>query len=71
MDDLPRVVAAGAGEHGHPAVDFVHEDLDHAHPLLEGESRILTCRAAGHEKVDAGINLPASEPAHRLLVELA
>ena len=35
------------------------------------QRRVLAGRAARHEKVDAGVDLPAAEPADGRLVELA
>ena len=65
------VVAACAGEHGHLAAGFVDENLDDPDALRERQRRVLARRAAGHEEVNAGVDLPAAQPADRLLVEIA
>ena len=59
------VVAAGAGEDRHAAGRLVGQDLDDAHALGVGQRRALARRAAGHEEVDAGVDLPSAEPRTR------
>jgi hypothetical protein len=71
VNDLPRVVAAGPGEHGDPAGSFLDQDLDNPHAFGMTEGRVLTCRTARHEEMNAGVDLTAPQPSYRTLVELA
>src|SRR5204863_7026792 len=71
LDGVRRVVAAGAGEHGHALVRRLHNDLHHALVLVARQRRVLAGRAAGHEEVDALADLPFDEALQRRLVERA
>src|SRR5207237_6760412 len=71
VDHLTRVVAAGAGENRHAPARLVDEDLDGAQAFGVGERRVLARRAAGTQKMDACVDLPASEPANGGFIELA
>ena len=67
-----RVVAAGAGEHRHLPARFVDEDLDDPRRRSAiGQRRALAGRAARHEEVNAGVDLPAPEATNGRLVEVA
>ena len=71
LDHFVRVVAAGAGEHRNLALRLLDDDLDDAQALGGGERRRLAGRAAGHEKVNAGVDLPPCQPPHARLVQRA
>ncbi len=71
FDHFVGVVAARAGEHRDLAVGFFDRDLDHAQMLVAGERRALAGGAAGHQKIDAGLDLPADQRAQRRLIERA
>ena len=58
VDDLPRVVAAGAGQHHRPALDLVDDQLDDATLLVCGQRRRFARGAAGHQEVNARLDLP-------------
>jgi hypothetical protein len=61
MNQLFRVVAAGAGEDRHCAVRFVREDLDDAQALGVAQRRVLSRRPARAEKVNTRVDLTAAE----------
>ena len=69
MNDLRRVVAAGAGEHRHAPPGLLDEELHDPHALGVGQRGVLARRAARHEKMNAGVDLPTAETAHGCLVE--
>jgi hypothetical protein len=71
MNYLARVVPARAGEHFRAAPRLVHADLDDAPALVCGKRRRLASRAAGHEEVHAGIDLPSRQRPHARLIERA
>ena len=56
-----RVVAAGAGEHRHLALGLFERDLDDAQMLGARERRALAGGAAGHQEIDARVDLPAHQ----------
>ena len=64
VNHLARVVAAGAGQHERAAVGFLDDDLDDARSLGRRQRRRFAGRAAGHEEVDAGVDLAPGQPAH-------
>src|SRR4030095_11258147 len=65
-----RVVAAGAGEHGHFTARFVDEDFDNPHSLVVGEGRALPGGATRHQKVNTGIDLTPSKTTNSGFVEI-
>ena len=69
FDHLAGVVAAGAGQHRNFALGFFERDLDHAQVLGARERGALAGGAAGHQEIDAGVDLPADQRAQRRFVE--
>src|SRR5208282_3432265 len=69
LDDFGGVVAAGAGNDAHPAARLFDRDLDDAVELRVRERRAFARGAAGHEEIDAGVDLALDETAQRLLIE--
>ncbi len=69
LDDLARVVAAGAGEDHRAAFDFVGDDLDDLAAFLGRERRRLAGRAARHDEVDARFDLARRKPPDRRLID--
>ncbi len=62
-----RVVAAGAGHHRHLAVGRFEHELDDAAALGGAQRRRFARRAARHEEVNAGVDLPLRQPLDRRL----
>src|SRR3989442_4299014 len=71
VDDLARVVAAGAGEYRHLAVGLRDDELHYADLFLLAERRRLAGGATRREEVHAGLDLPARETPDCRLVERA
>src|SRR4029079_5608490 len=69
VQDLLRIVSAGASQDRHPAVRFVSDDLHGPQPFGVGQRRCLPGCPAGTEKMAARVDLPAREPTHRRFVE--
>ena len=69
LDHFGGVVAARAGQHRNLALGLFDRDLDHAQMLGARERGALAGGAAGHQKIDARLNLPPDQPAQRRLVE--
>ena len=71
LDHFPRVVSAGAGQHGHLALGFLDDQLHHAQLVAMRQRRRLARRPARRQKVDASVDLPASQTLDRGLIERA
>src|SRR5579883_681875 len=69
LDDLVRVVAARASQHRHAAARLLDRDFNDAKVLRAGESGAFARRAARHQKIDAGIDLPPHEAAESLFIQ--
>ncbi len=69
LDHFGGVVAARAREHRHLPLGFFERDLDHAKVLEAGQRGAFAGGAAGHQKVDAGLDLPAHQYTQSVFIE--
>jgi hypothetical protein len=69
VNDLRGVVATGAGEDRNASGRLVGQDLDDPCAFPIGQCGAFTRGAAGHEEVDAGLDLASSKLADAFLVQ--